>query len=472
MPLLISQVARNIRNVAHRFGKIICFKAYLDVADSTPKTIALRSELQSSGVSVIFNGSKDVADQMIVVDMLVHAMDHPRTTFIVISGDRDFAYPVSILRLRKCEVTVISISTHGSLTSQASVWLDWNKHVLGLTPADSRSGTTSSSSTTSQANLDAATSPTTTQFEQFKSPASYSEAPPPMPLPQAGPAPAYTTDSRLEPLTHDDEEELATEPPLQEFATHMEFHPPVRPLSPAVVDHRPDFPVSPPSVIRTQSLNAPSSSFFPAPPEFPSASLVEELTPKNFPAAVLLPSPPLASGSAIRISTSTSSSKSAFEPLIEVLEAHKANGFPRPLRSIIGQELVKSVYERAGTQSFAQYTALAEKKGLIQTGGAQGFAWISLKPSLQSTTASSAMAGYIPVIFQPLVDAIMRHRARGVLKPSCSVVGSQIGGQSVYTAAGVKKFRQYILLAEQAKIVQMGGQQGEEWIALHSSLVS
>ncbi|KAK7023710.1 hypothetical protein R3P38DRAFT_3194232 [Favolaschia claudopus] len=133
------EVVGSIRNVAHRFGPVKYFKAYME----------------SSGVSLTdcpHNGRKNVADQMIIVDMLAYAMDHPApATLILISGDRDFAYPVSILRLRQYDVVVVSLplpGAHPSLKRQASVWLDWNREVLGITNPSSSLEATEESSTT------------------------------------------------------------------------------------------------------------------------------------------------------------------------------------------------------------------------------------------------------------------------------------------------------------------------------------
>jgi len=61
----------NIRSVAQTFGSVKLFKAYLEVAEQVPvsRAVLLRSELQSSGVSLTdcpHNGRKDVADKMIL----------------------------------------------------------------------------------------------------------------------------------------------------------------------------------------------------------------------------------------------------------------------------------------------------------------------------------------------------------------------------------------------------------------------
>ncbi|KAJ6623424.1 limkain-b1-type NYN domain-containing protein, partial [Mycena sp. CBHHK59/15] len=127
------ETASGIRNVAHRFGSVKSFKAYMELPETdTLQSLSLRSELQSSGISLTdcpHNGRKNVADHMIIVDMMAYAMDHPApATLILISGNRDFAYAVSTLRLRRYHIVVISLpvpGAHISLKKQASLCLDW-----------------------------------------------------------------------------------------------------------------------------------------------------------------------------------------------------------------------------------------------------------------------------------------------------------------------------------------------------------
>ena len=60
----------NIRKIAHQYGSVNLFKAYLELSDQgAPKPLTLRSELQSCGVSLTdcpHNGMKDVADKMMI----------------------------------------------------------------------------------------------------------------------------------------------------------------------------------------------------------------------------------------------------------------------------------------------------------------------------------------------------------------------------------------------------------------------
>lgn len=59
-----------IRDLAHEYGSVNLFKAYTHISEQTsPRSLALRSELQSSGVSLTDcprNDRKDTVDQMII----------------------------------------------------------------------------------------------------------------------------------------------------------------------------------------------------------------------------------------------------------------------------------------------------------------------------------------------------------------------------------------------------------------------
>ena len=66
------------------------------------------------------------------VDILAFAVDHPSpATIFLITGDRDYTYAVSTLKLRKYEVIlVVPSSTSPYLESQASLVIDWGAAVL------------------------------------------------------------------------------------------------------------------------------------------------------------------------------------------------------------------------------------------------------------------------------------------------------------------------------------------------------
>ncbi|EJD00235.1 uncharacterized protein FOMMEDRAFT_127732 [Fomitiporia mediterranea MF3/22] len=133
-----TEVVEKIRSLVQYFGRIITFKAYADVSliFAGSKSNNLQSELQSSGLTLVHcphNGRKDVADKMMIVDMLAFVIDRPQTTTIVIiTGDRDFTYAAGVLKLRGYRIIVIATmhNAHSSLKLQADYLFDWNKDVL------------------------------------------------------------------------------------------------------------------------------------------------------------------------------------------------------------------------------------------------------------------------------------------------------------------------------------------------------
>ncbi|KAM5530482.1 hypothetical protein V8D89_015836 [Ganoderma adspersum] len=121
-------IVNNIRELVHQYGHVTTFKAYLQCSEQpSMESIALRSEL------------KDVADKMLMVDMIAHVIDNPApTTIVLISGDHDFTYTVSILSLRRYDVVLLTPrTTHNGLKAQASavyVWPDCFLPMLALSP--------------------------------------------------------------------------------------------------------------------------------------------------------------------------------------------------------------------------------------------------------------------------------------------------------------------------------------------------
>lgn len=123
-------------------GPIVSFKAYLELSSETTvpnaAQVQLRSELQGCGVSLIDtpkSGRKDVADKMMITDLLAFAIDQPApATVVLISGDRDFAYPLGTLRNRGYEVVLIvpPIGAVPILEASATVVMSWRQDVLGI----------------------------------------------------------------------------------------------------------------------------------------------------------------------------------------------------------------------------------------------------------------------------------------------------------------------------------------------------
>lgn len=139
------EVATKIRRAAqsagpdrNKIGMITSFKAYLEVSEGGSGQMQLRSELQGSGVSLIDtpkSGRKDVADKMMIADLLSYAIDRrPPALIVLLSGDRDFAYPLGILRNRGYDILLITppIGASPILEASATYKLRWRQDVLGI----------------------------------------------------------------------------------------------------------------------------------------------------------------------------------------------------------------------------------------------------------------------------------------------------------------------------------------------------
>ncbi|KNC99136.1 uncharacterized protein SPPG_05395 [Spizellomyces punctatus DAOM BR117] len=131
-------IAESLRRVAHTCGPLTSCKAYIEGFEKHMPNKSLRTELQSSGISLIdcpANGGKNVADQMMIVDMMAFALDNrPPATVILISGDRDFAYALSTLRNRQYHIILLTgkQGAHLSLKAQAHEVLDCRVDVLKM----------------------------------------------------------------------------------------------------------------------------------------------------------------------------------------------------------------------------------------------------------------------------------------------------------------------------------------------------
>jgi hypothetical protein len=74
-----------------------------------------------------------------------------------------------------------------------------------------------------------------------------------------------------------------------------------------------------------------------------------------------------------------------------------------------------------------------------------------------------------PPQFLPLIDHLLLARSEGNMRPERSTIAVALcrDDKDVYKRAGVNKFKKYILLAEQASLIESGG---DGWVALHPSL--
>ncbi|KAG8921930.1 hypothetical protein FRC01_014728 [Tulasnella sp. 417] len=329
--------------------------------------INLRSELQSSGVSLTdcprASNRKDVVDKMLLVDMLAFAMDNPAPAVIVlISGDRDFVYAVSVLRHRKYDVVLIipPQGAHITLQSQATVVLDWrfdifreDNPVLNGSTADSASTSSNPGAVTwNRSSLNDLGKPNPAsphrKLSQARSATPDTEA---LSL-DAGAAMIFGS-AVAEPLS--------TPPPRNPSSSEAHRTPMSGGIPPEVIDVGETLPPPPVS------------------PTFYFSPRVKRATPDV---------PPTASSSGAGSSSSaslrpTTDPMRMFSNLIEVLEEWRLMGNEKPLQSKLQAELVKKnplLYRRVAVKNFTEYISLAEKSGVVKTGAADtpGLEWIAL----------------------------------------------------------------------------------------------
>ncbi|KAJ8078548.1 hypothetical protein PM082_012831 [Marasmius tenuissimus] len=408
-------VMGEIRKVAQRYGCIKICRGYADLSElSSPRSVMLRSELQCSGLSMIdcpHNGRKNVADQMMIVDMLTFAIDNEGdgSTIILISGDRDFAYPVSILRFRMYQVVVISPTlpgAHLSLRSQASTFLDWTVMMNGL--RDDKSAM--DSSPPSNANIPL---PPTNMGAQNNGKFNN----------------CNVTNFRPQ-IKHRPE----TFPPTLRNDVISEREAPATSVV-AVPDNTP--PVYAAAANPTNDCRfrtAPPTTLPPAgnPELAPVARYVydglqRQMTdsidesPPPTPLVHLPSVPPAVSPSSCQSQSDAKGPQTIpfyLRSLVRVLQKHHENGVNHPLRSTIAPELVaqdSKVYENAGVKSFWELVGLAIKETLVAYGGQGDSAWVSLHSSvvkrLRSAGNNSPPDAAIPM---PPTTPASEHEASAV----------------------------------------------------------
>jgi hypothetical protein len=411
--------------MALKYGQVTTFRAYLELPEiSTTKWNNVRSELQNSGVSLIdcpHNGRKDVADKMMIVDMLTFALDTPSpASIILVSGDRDFAYAVSTLRSRAYSVYLVTPTTsHAGLKAQATQVHRWTDVIRDSSkPASLPPKPNTSSYTTSKAERSAEQYHHQGVYvgqrpEDSSVPLSESDAffaPPPyhsLPNTRA----TKTPNLRL-PATLFSQEEFRSASPTvpykrrrvssperseaESFKTNWQFasrpnkypddtqsHPSFEDPRPAVrhstleVEER--IPsrhnvqrwgrqttrladeTSTSNVLSVELTQSVSGLLERMGSPIPSASQIDPVG-EFYPTTVSR-----GSGSGTHVSV-----PDHLLPLLEVLEGLYNDGDTTPLRSIIGISLKSkypSVCHHAGVGNFKEYVALAESAGLVAFAG-------------------------------------------------------------------------------------------------------
>jgi hypothetical protein len=77
-----------------------------------------------------------------------------------------------------------------------------------------------------------------------------------------------------------------------------------------------------------------------------------------------------------------------------------------------------------------------------------------------------------PRQFLPLINQLLLARSKGDMRPRRSIIPVALheDDEDVYKLAGVNKFEDYALLAQEASLIELGGSGSEAWISLHPNL--
>ncbi|KAJ6541766.1 NYN domain-containing protein [Mycena capillaripes] len=444
-----------------------------DVDRDTFRSFNLRSELQSSGVSLTHcpQNGKNTVELMIMVDMLAYAMDHPApATVILISGDRDFAYAVSILRLRRYEVVVISLMAHISLKSQASACLDWNIDVMGFSSSASHFEGRAESPTSDR------------NPPNFQSPNARRSTY--LPSPESTFYRARQSTSRHGPAAAAPNEgspsgSVRTAVPANEPVVE---HPPYQP--PAAAPAQPEATSVPaPAYSRAESAPVPTLSSFGLPttsvaPTTASTPVQSQPSPLPIPAS---PAPFSEDLVATHIQRCMEMAAEVQPLASQVPQAGTSIHADMLLRTPTIGDVAEAISEAASsvhadtvppTPTIGVMTPKAsqipEAASQIPVAGPSVHANM-LFPTPTIRTAVQPAPKSVPPMFKTLAECLEQHRANGTSRPLRSIIAVEIikKEKQLYQRAGVEKFSQYVALAEKAGIVTLGTIQTAAWISLH-----
>ena len=524
-------------------GPIVSFKAYLELSSEThapnATQVQLRSELQGSGVSLIDtpkSGRKDVADKMMITDLLAFAIDQPApATIVLISGDRDFAYPLGLLRNRGYEVVLITppIGAVPILEASANVVLTWRQDVLGIERASNgKPYATSNQPSTPSKNASVSSTPNTSSpavsspFGQYSS------------LAQGRPT-GLPSKATRKPSVQSTEVFM----PLITLLHQLKKEGSSKPLRAAVAAKLL-------SIDRSIYVRAGASRWAEYAAVAEAAGIIKLGTSgppgsewvalgENAPSADVLASSP-ASATPTRIVKPASSDVpniTAFYPLIEIVKEQKSQGNPRPLCAYAATQLVLmarrgivDAYALAGVLTWKEYIAAAEKAGVARSvptnqsgvysvevhpkylfaqtnqvtpsvdrivdtattptpgvdkkGSAakrslmMGFGTLSSKPSKEAITGTTVVNGHeIPARFSVLADTLLEQIGEGRNYSTDyflhSILGSSRAGQAL-RVRNADEFQAFLDDASDELIITIepGFKPGVRHVRLHPRLIA
>jgi hypothetical protein len=356
------------------------------------------------------------------VDMLAFCLDHPApATIILASGDRDFAYAMSVLRHRQYRMVLVAPAqptAHVTLRAQASLVLDWTNDVLGqATRGDSSHAlsTTRASGASVASRIELQTSSpsiTSTSWEKATPPGTCLPGPPL--------ASHSIGNVRTAPQSNEHFSETSLE--SQSDINGAPVNPCVKLLRLGGRLRQSSFPAYPPP---SEGLEQPT---FTTGGSSRPRTMAQETSLQGNTTLSLRPvstsTPALDDGSMWSIPTVK------FQPLIDKLVHHLETGWATPLRSVVASQLNGKIYEKAGVCTFGEYIALAQKSGIVQLGGVGGNLWISLVQSTSTWQETQSQHPGVSTALYPNSRSSSTQPHGGLMSDSPSSLSSVLDAHS------------------------------------------
>ena len=404
--------------------------------------------------------------------MLAYAIDNAApSTIVLISGDRDFAYALSILRFRRYRIVLITLpNAHQSLRAQASISFDWFSEVLD--PVDPTLSN-QPSGPTSPRRRKISSSPVRDKFYSDYNPSSslFQESYDEKSTNSVEPMNDFQDETRCTENSrtsskHDVKHASHSLPPSLERQLAPSSSSMALKNGPEAPDRVVHSPVAsyPNGRIHTPLATIPchcgSESNFVSRTTQTQTRLLQALqesrlkeTPRHL--DVLLENPPLIHE--LNQSSPLSHQQGSPSPI---------NATPSP--SSVDRTAVDHNHPDSTQSPPANITAkvTAPTPSLIPTPSTSSSATVSDITQI-SANRRQAPSIVVPDKFKILIRCLKLHRSRSNLSPLRCEISSEIAQNgTTYRLAGVSTFDEYVVMAEKADIVELGGSDSNAWIAL------
>ena len=386
--------------------------------------------------------------------MLAHAIDNAApSTIVLISGDRDFAYALSILRFRRYRIVLITHSdAHQSLRAQASISFDWVSEVLE--PVDP----TLSNQPSPQARRGKISSPPA--HDKFFS-GSMGHNPPSSLFQESYDEKSANNVNDLQdetmcseipqtPSKHDLPPYLEKQFAASSMCLNNKHEAPARVINSSFAPCL----TYPNGSLKTPLATTPCSSES----KFSSKTTLSLLRPSqalqksrimgaSYHLDLLCENSPLSHQQGSLSPINTTQRLSSVDG-IAVNDNHPG--------SPLAQSPAPNITARATAPTPSPIPPSTLSSATVS-------AISQISANLRQTTSSIA----VPEKFKILIRCLKSHRSRGNLSPLRCKISAEIAQNSMtYRLAGVSTFDEYVMMAEKAGIVELGGSESTAWIIL------